>query len=148
MESTNVSRKGARIIHEELQQRAQAYDKFDFTLPTTKQPLAIEEKKEEVLNLLEKENAIVVKGFTGCGKTTQIPQFVLDDCYSKRIPCNIVVTQPRRIAAISVARRVCEERGWQLGTVVGYQVNYHTITTIVLRLLLLDYCCSILVNHS
>jgi len=123
MESTNVSRKGACIIHEELQQRAQAYDKFDFTLPTTKQPLAIEEKKEEVLNLLEKENAIVVKGFTGCGKTTQIPQFVLDDCYSKRIPCNIVVTQPRRIAAISVARRVCEERGWQLGTVVGYQVG-------------------------
>lgn len=104
-----------------------AFDEFDFTPPTSKQSLAINEKREELLKLLQKENAVIIKGFTGCGKTTQVPQFILDDCYSKRTPCNIVVTQPRRIAAISVARRVCEERGWRIGTVVGYQVNRFNI---------------------
>lgn len=48
---------------------------------------------------------------------------ILDDAYAKRKHCNIIVTQPRRIAAKSLAQRVCDERDWELGTVVGYQVN-------------------------
>lgn len=47
---------------------------------------------------------------------------ILDDAKGKRRPCNVIVTQPRRIAARSVAERVARERGWELGTVVGYQV--------------------------
>lgn len=47
---------------------------------------------------------------------------ILDDAYAKRQHCNIVVTQPRRIAARSIANRVADERKWDLGTVVGYQV--------------------------
>lgn len=67
---------------------------------------------------------IIIKGATGCGKTTQVPQFILDDFQTNKRDhdCNIIVTQPRRIAAISVAKRVCEERKWKLGSVVGYQV--------------------------
>ena len=38
-------------------------------------------------------------------------------------PCNIIITQPRRIAAVSVATRVCNERNWSLGTVCGYQIG-------------------------
>ena len=110
-------------VTEEAKMRSAAYREFDFTLPAQKKPLAIDAKREQILNLLSKDNALVVRGFTGCGKTTQVPQFILDDCYSSLTPCNIVVTQPRRIAAISVAKRVCEERRWTLGTVVGYQVN-------------------------
>ena len=64
----------------------------------------------------------IIQGSTGCGKTTQVPQYILDDCRNQNEYCKIVVTQPRRIAAISVARRVCEERGWGIGTVCGYQV--------------------------
>lgn len=52
----------------------------------------------------------------------QVPQMILDDAKGKRRPCNVIVTQPRRIAARSVAERVARERGWELGTVVGYQV--------------------------
>lgn len=60
---------------------------------------------------------------TGCGKTTQVPQYILDNCCEKERICNIVVTQPRKIAAVSVARRVCYERNWNMGSVVGYQVG-------------------------
>ena len=63
------------------------------------------------------------KGATGSGKTTQVPQYVLDEYVKNQRYCNIVVTQPRRIAAISIAKRVCQERGWTLGSLVGYQVG-------------------------
>ena len=65
----------------------------------------------------------IISGFTGCGKTTQIPQFIMDDCVSKRERFNIVVTQPRRIAAKTVATRVCKERNWPLGRLVGYKIG-------------------------
>lgn len=48
---------------------------------------------------------------------------ILDDAKEHHRLCNIIVTQPRRIAARSIAERVAEERGWQLGTLVGYQVS-------------------------
>lgn len=49
---------------------------------------------------------------------------ILDEAKEKNKPCNIVVTQPRRIAARSIAEQVCREREWDLGTLVGYQVSY------------------------
>lgn len=72
--------------------------------------------------MMHVNEVLIIQGPTGCGKTTQVPQFILDDCRSRNQLCNIIVTQPRRIAAISVAHRVCEERNWGLGTVCGYQV--------------------------
>lgn len=62
-------------------------------------------------------------GATGSGKTTQVPQYILDEYVKNQRYCNIIVTQPRRIAAISIAKRVCQERGWTLGNLVGYQVG-------------------------
>jgi ATP-dependent RNA helicase TDRD9 len=59
----------------------------------------------------------------GCGKTTQVPQYILEDYTLQKKYCNIIVTQPRRIAAISVAKRVCFERGWRLGGLCGYQIG-------------------------
>lgn len=55
----------------------------------------------------------------------QVPQYILDEAYKRREYCNIIVTQPRRIAAISIANRVCQERQWQEGTVCSYQVGLH-----------------------
>ena len=48
-------------------------------------------------------------GETGCGKTTQVPQFILDHCDAAGTRCNIICTQPRRISAMSVAERVADE---------------------------------------
>jgi len=63
--------------------------------------------------------------FQGCGKTTQVPQFILDDAISRGEGslCRIICTQPRRISAITIAQRVAEERNESLGKSVGYQIR-------------------------
>jgi len=65
---------------------------------------------------------VLISGETGCGKTSQVPQFLLDDPQVGPT-CNVVCTQPRRISAISVAERVAAERGEAAGGVVGYAVR-------------------------
>ncbi|CAN0878558.1 DExH-box ATP-dependent RNA helicase DExH7, chloroplastic [Linum grandiflorum] len=85
--------------------------------------------KNEILQVLTENDVVVVCGETGSGKTTQVPQFVLDDMVESGCGghCNIICTQPRRIAAISVADRVayerCESSPGADGSLVGYQVR-------------------------
>lgn len=64
---------------------------------------------------------VVVSGETGCGKTTQLPQFILESeiVAARGASCNIICTQPRRISAMSVSERVASERGEQLGESVS-----------------------------
>lgn len=57
---------------------------------------------------------------TGSGKTTQVPQYILEDSTDV---CRIVMTQPRRVAAESIAERIAKERGEQLGDAIGYQMR-------------------------
>ena len=66
---------------------------------------------------------VILVGSTGCGKTTQIPQYVQEAgwCEGGRV---CVVTQPRRVAAIAVAQRVADELGVKLGEGVGYTVRF------------------------
>lgn len=52
---------------------------------------------------------------------------ILDEAYANKQHCNIIVTQPRRIAARSIASRISEEREWELGSVIGYQVNLNIV---------------------
>ena len=85
--------------------------------------LPIIDMKEKILNLIGTNQIVVMSGPTGCGKSTQIPQYILDKHAIEKKAVNIIVTQPRKIAASSVARRVCEERKWNLGGLVGYQVG-------------------------
>ncbi|CAA7396962.1 unnamed protein product [Spirodela intermedia] len=91
--------------------------------------LPIAELKDRILHLLKENDALVVCGETGCGKTTQVPQFILDDMIESGQGgyCNIICTQPRRIAAISVAERVSDERCEPSpgcgSSLVGFQVR-------------------------
>lgn len=85
--------------------------------------------KVDILQMLKENDVLVVCGETGSGKTTQVPQFILDDMIESGHGgnCNIICTQPRRIAAISVAERVADERcepsPGAVGSLVGYQVR-------------------------
>lgn len=83
--------------------------------------------KDELLSLIRSNQVIVISGETGCGKTTQVPQFILDDYISRGqgSTCRVVCTQPRRISAITVAERVAAERAEKCGSdmSVGYQIR-------------------------
>eukprot|EP00850_Spirogloea_muscicola_P007664 SM000039S14494 [mRNA] locus=s39:452616:460352:- [translate_table: standard] len=82
-------------------------------------------KRQMFLDAIRKNQVVVISGETGCGKTTQLPQYILESeiAAGRGALCNIVCTQPRRISAISVAERVASECGEEVGELVGYQVR-------------------------
>ena len=86
--------------------------------------LPIYKSKQELINLLKEPEikVIIIMGETGCGKTTQVPKIIYEN-----FPLNnkmICITQPRRIAAISLSQRVAEEMGTKIGDLVGYSVRF------------------------
>ena len=86
--------------------------------------LPIYKNKEEILYLLNSPeiSVIIIMGETGCGKTTQVPKIIYENCYlDNKMIC---ITQPRRIAAISISERVAEELGSKIGDIVGYSVRF------------------------
>jgi len=90
--------------------------------------LPITIRTQELLDHIRENDVTICMAATGSGKTTQIPQLVLDDCVDRGegSKCNIICTQPRRLAAITVAQRVAKERGEQLGSSIGYQVRFES----------------------
>lgn len=88
--------------------------------------LPVQQMASDVLVKVELNQVSIVMAATGSGKTTQLPQMILDDhiMQGEGAKCNIIVTQPRRIAAISVAERVAKERGESIGQTVGYAVRF------------------------
>ncbi|XP_072956855.1 DExH-box ATP-dependent RNA helicase DExH1 [Typha angustifolia] len=93
--------------------------------------------KDEFLKAVTANQVLVVSGETGCGKTTQLPQFILEEEIEnlRGANCNIICTQPRRISAISVAARIASERGENLGETVGYQIRLEAKRSAQTRLL-------------
>ncbi|OEU15996.1 P-loop containing nucleoside triphosphate hydrolase protein, partial [Fragilariopsis cylindrus CCMP1102] len=91
--------------------------------------------KDALLKTIANNRVTVVEGETGSGKTTQVPQFCLEDAASKGIACNIIIAQPRRISAMSVAERVAAERGETIGKTVGYTIRLESKATPNTRLL-------------
>ncbi|XP_069082524.1 probable ATP-dependent RNA helicase DHX40 isoform X2 [Pleurodeles waltl] len=84
--------------------------------------LPIYEYRKELVQAVKDSNFLIVTGETGSGKTTQLPQYLHKAGFAKH--GMIGVTQPRRVATISVALRVAEELNCSLGTTVGYQVRF------------------------
>ena len=83
--------------------------------------------REDLLRVIRDNQVVIVVGQTGSGKTTQLTQFLYEDGYGKTglIGC----TQPRRVAAMSVAKRVSEEMGVNLGGLVGYAIRFEDCTS-------------------
>eukprot|EP00943_MAST-04B_sp_MAST-4B-sp1_P006597 g6597.t1 len=92
--------------------------------------------KDNISNLIQENQVVVLSGETGCGKSTQVPQFILDSI-GEGSPCNILVSQPRRISAMGLAERVAAERGEKVGETVGYSVRLESRTSSRTELL---YC--------
>lgn len=82
--------------------------------------LPIEMHKEELLDIIAKNQVVIIIGHTGSGKSTKMPQFLCKDLNRERI----CITQPRRLAAISIAQRVSKEMNVELGKEVGYGVRF------------------------
>lgn len=84
---------------------------------------------DEFLQLYQQSQILVFVGETGSGKTTQIPQFVLFDDLPQTQRKMVACTQPRRVAAMSVAQRVAEEMDVKLGDEVGYSIRFEDMTS-------------------
>ncbi|XP_048458069.1 ATP-dependent RNA helicase A [Rhincodon typus] len=115
-------------LKNELQYQMQNDSNLQHILKERSQ-LPVKNFEDEILKSVSCNPVIIIRGQTGCGKTTQVPQYILDEYIrsGKGSECNIVVTQPRRISAVSVAERVGCERGEELGKSCGYSVRFESI---------------------
>ncbi|ERE83365.1 ATP-dependent RNA helicase DHX29 isoform X3 [Cricetulus griseus] len=110
-----------------------------------RQQLPVFKHRDLIVETLKRHRVVVVAGETGSGKSTQVPHFLLEDlllneCGARK--CNIVCTQPRRISAVSLATRVCDELGCENGpggrnSLCGYQIRMESRASESTRLL---YC--------
>ncbi|KIK96360.1 hypothetical protein PAXRUDRAFT_826025 [Paxillus rubicundulus Ve08.2h10] len=97
--------------------------------------LPIAKYREEIITTLGSSQILVLCGETGCGKSTQVPAFILEDQLARGESCKIYCTEPRRISAISLAQRVSRELGdppgavGTLSSLVGYSIRLESNTT-------------------
>jgi len=118
----------AEMRSKTLEQRLKAFNNDDelAELRAKKESLPMSQYRDKVISHIGNNQYSVIVGATGSGKTTQVPQILLEDAIAQEngAKCNIICTQPRRIAATSVARRVATERNEQLQDTVGYHVRF------------------------
>lgn len=104
-------------VYEDFQQKTK-FAKLK-KLRAVQNDLPIAQYKKEIIEMLKDSRVMLIAGDTGCGKSTQVPQYILEAGYKK-----IVCTQPRRIACISLAKRVAHETLTDYKSTVGYQIRF------------------------
>ena len=109
----------------ELDEAAAVVEKRRESVPVISYPpeLPISQKKDEIAAAIRDHQVVIVAGETGSGKTTQLPKICLE--LGRGVTGQIGHTQPRRIAARTVAARIAEELDTELGTIVGYKVRFN-----------------------
>ncbi|CAB4257231.1 similar to Saccharomyces cerevisiae YGL120C PRP43 RNA helicase in the DEAH-box family [Maudiozyma barnettii] len=100
-----------------------------FEILKVRRDLPVHAQRAEFLRIYQENQIMVFVGETGSGKTTQIPQFVLFDEMPHLENTQVACTQPRRVAAMSVAQRVAEEMDVKLGEEVGYSIRFENKTS-------------------
>jgi len=107
----------------------QPYSKRYYEILEKRKALPVWQYRDEFIGMVDSSNHVVLMGETGSGKTTQIPQMLVErlrpDLRGKMICC----TQPRRVAAMSVSKRVSEEMDVSFGEGVGYTIRFEDLTT-------------------
>ena len=86
--------------------------------------LPVAKARDQLIYLLEKHQVVVVVGETGSGKSTQIPQYLMEAGYAEEDGKMVGVTEPRRVAATTLATRVAQEAKCRLGAAVGYSIRF------------------------
>lgn len=134
--ATDSSRRRRRMLvlseieaaSKSLKERQRAFDEDPSLeeLRSKKESLPMNKYRKQVLDMVGSSQYSIVVGATGSGKTTQVPQILLEEQIASDNggACNIICTQPRRIAATSVAQRVAVERNEKLQRSVGYHVRF------------------------
>lgn len=111
-----------------LQEQLKAAEAKASSIEGTRKSLPIYTFRDDLLKAIEEYQVLIIVGETGSGKTTQIPQYLHEAGYTKdglKVGC----TQPRRVAAMSVAARVAEEMGVKVGNEVGYSIRFEDATS-------------------
>ncbi|KAJ9615223.1 hypothetical protein H2200_001297 [Cladophialophora chaetospira] len=120
--------KGMTKEKRDLEQRLNAAEAKAKGIEETRKSLPIYQFRDEIIQAVQDHQVLIIVGETGSGKTTQLPQYLHEAGLTKggmKIGC----TQPRRVAAMSVAARVAEEMGKRLGNEVGYAIRFEDNTS-------------------
>ena len=119
--STSWESLWAEAPHSSL--RADAWEELE-TLDNMEAPeeLPIEALREQIVEHVRTHRTTILVGATGCGKSTRLPQYIMDEPKA-----SVLVTQPRRVAAVEIAKRVASERGERVGRNVGYRISGETL---------------------
>ena len=98
------------------------------TIDETRKSLPIYQYRDQLLEAIKEHQVLIVVAETGSGKTTQLPQYLHEAGYTAN-GMKVGCTQPRRVAAMSVAARVAEEMGTKVGYEVGYSIRFEDCTS-------------------
>uniref|UniRef100_F1KSG6 RNA helicase n=1 Tax=Ascaris suum TaxID=6253 RepID=F1KSG6_ASCSU len=113
----------AKLLEEEMQHY------LPENIRVQREALPVFRYRDTILDMSAKNAVMLIKGETGCGKSTQVCQYLLEDFLLRGEGAQFaaIVTQPRRISAITLAERVAEERGEILGNSIGYNVRFDAV---------------------
>jgi len=115
----------SRILARRLKYVRESQDRRALALQSARAGLPVNTLKPQILNLVNSHTYSLIVAETGSGKSTQVPQIILDDAIDRGVggDCNVLCVQPRRVAAQLLARRVAEER-FDSGETVGHMVRF------------------------
>lgn len=127
---STLAGEGKQLTQEQrfFEAQIEAAEKKALSIQETRKSLPIFKYRDEFIAAIEQYQILVLVGETGSGKTTQLPQYLHEAGFTKdglKIGC----TQPRRVAAMSVAARVAEEMGVKVGSEVGYSIRFEDNTS-------------------